>query len=149
MEPDRHLEDFIDEQLRRLPPVSAPATLVTRVMAAIANRATLPWWRQTWWHWPKAAQAAVLMVALSAAALAISGNMLFGDGFGPYAELISERTPLAGAWSSLGALLGTLGTALVKVVESFLLPVSLGVLSLYLLCMAFGTALVRVAWKRP
>src|SRR5262249_44094924 len=146
-EPDQHLEDFIDEQLRRLPAVPAPVTLVTRVMAAIADRMTLPWWRQSWWHWPKAAQAAVLMVTLAAAALAISGHVLLGEGFRPYAELIWESS-LAEAWSSLGALLGTLGTALVKVVESFLLPVSLEVLSLYLLCMAFGTALVRVTWKR-
>jgi hypothetical protein len=148
MEPDPHLEDFIDEQLRRLPPVTAPVTLITRVMAAIATRAALPWWRQAWWHWPKAAQAAVLMVALFAAAIAISGNMVLSEGLGPYTQLISERTAMGGAWSNLGTLLSTLAVALTKVIESFLLPVSLGVLILYLLCMAFGTALVRLAWKQ-
>jgi hypothetical protein len=74
--------------------------------------------------------------------------MMLGEGFGPYAQLISERMTLGGAWSSLGTLMSTLGVALTKVLESFLLPVSLGVLILYLLCMAFGTALVRLAWKR-
>jgi hypothetical protein len=142
MEPDPHLEDFIDEQLRRLPAVTAPASLLTRVMAAIANGVSLPWWRQTWWHWPKAAQAAVLIVALSAGALAISGNMLLGEGVGSYAQLFSGRM----AWGE--TLLTTLGVALVRVVEPFLGSVLLGVLTLYLLCMAFGTALVRLAWKR-
>src|SRR5262249_24584680 len=99
MEPDPHLENFIDEQLRRLPPVTAPATLLTRVMTAIAARAALPWCRQAWWHWPRIAQAAVLFVALSAAALAISGNLVLGEGFGPPAQFMTERMTWGGPWS--------------------------------------------------
>ena len=63
MEPDPRLEHFIDEQLRRLPPLTAPLTLLTRVMTAIATRAGLPWWsrrggtgrarcKRRCWSWP-------------------------------------------------------------------------------------------------
>lgn len=63
-EPHEQLQDWeeaLDEQLRQLPDVQAPETLIPRVMAVVLAKAQSPWWRQTWWHWPPAAQVLVLL----------------------------------------------------------------------------------------
>jgi hypothetical protein len=64
------LEKFIHQTLRALPERRAPRSLEARVFAAIAARQALPWWRQSFTHWPLAARGAFLVVsAVLAAAL--------------------------------------------------------------------------------
>ncbi len=58
------LERFIDKALRDQPLQRAPSDLQSKVMAAIAHRATTPWWRSSFSHWPMAAR--VLFLAASA-----------------------------------------------------------------------------------
>lgn len=58
------LERFIDKALRDQPLQRAPSDLQSKVMAAIAHRATTPWWRSSFAHWPMAAR--VLFLAASA-----------------------------------------------------------------------------------
>jgi hypothetical protein len=58
------LERFIDQALRDQPPRRAPSDLESKVMAAIADRAAMPWWRSSFAHWPAAAR--VLFLAASA-----------------------------------------------------------------------------------
>ena len=52
------LEKLIDRVSREQPLLSAPSTLSARVSAEIARRAALPWWRQSFTHWPVSARAA-------------------------------------------------------------------------------------------
>jgi hypothetical protein len=65
------LERFIDKALRDQPLQRAPSDLQSKVMAAIAHRATTPWWRSSFAHWPMAAR--VLFLAASAVFARSSG----------------------------------------------------------------------------
>ncbi|MFA5189739.1 MAG: hypothetical protein WC740_03385 [Verrucomicrobiia bacterium] len=65
MNPEQDLEKWTDRELRPLPAPRAPETLAPRVMAAIAARAALPWYRQTWFEWSRGWQAASAVVAAS------------------------------------------------------------------------------------
>ncbi len=68
MNPDFDLEKQVDGALRSLPTPRAPRTLAPRVMAALAVRSALPWYRRTWFEWPRGWQAvsATLTVAFLA-----------------------------------------------------------------------------------
>lgn len=57
------LEKFIHQTLRSLPDRRAPRTLEARVLAAIAARAELPWWKQSYARWPLAVRCAFLLVS--------------------------------------------------------------------------------------
>ena len=50
------LEKLIHQELQKLPELTAPATLIPGVLAAIQQRAAAPWWRQAWWDWPAPAK---------------------------------------------------------------------------------------------
>lgn len=64
------IEKLVDRTLRDLPARRAPRTLENRVLAAIAAQQALPWWRQSFVHWPLAARGAFFVVtALLAAAI--------------------------------------------------------------------------------
>lgn len=62
------LEKLIHQTLRSLPERRAPRTLESRVLAAIAARQTLPWWRQSFTSWPMAARGAFLVITAILAA---------------------------------------------------------------------------------
>jgi hypothetical protein len=74
------LEKLIHQTLRALPARRAPHSLESRVRAAIAARAALPWWRQSFAQWPLAARVAffvasagLVKVALMAAVWVMAG----------------------------------------------------------------------------
>jgi len=69
-ENEQHLERFIHQALRDLPPRRAPRTLEARVLAEIERRAALPWWRKSFAHWPPIARVVFLIVGVGVAALA-------------------------------------------------------------------------------
>ncbi len=66
------LDELLDRELKRLPPPSAPGTLLPRVMAAVAEQAPAPWYRRAWLTWPPAWQA----VSIAALAVLIAGIAL-------------------------------------------------------------------------
>ena len=67
------LEKLIHESLRSLPERRAPHSLEANVWAAIEAQQSLPWWRQSFAHWPMAARATFLaFTGLLAAALIAS-----------------------------------------------------------------------------
>ena len=65
------LEKFIHQTLRSLPARRAPFSLESRVQAAIAARAALPWWKQSFAQWPVAARVAFFIGSAGIAKLAI------------------------------------------------------------------------------
>lgn len=68
------LEHLIHRNLRALPGRTAPAALEARVLAAIARREALPWWRRSYPHWPAALRGAFILLLTAAAA----GILAFG-----------------------------------------------------------------------
>jgi hypothetical protein len=69
------LEKFVHRTLRSLPNRVAPHTLESRVMAAIAARATQPWWKQSYAQWPLAARCVFLMLSGGFAKLALMATV--------------------------------------------------------------------------
>jgi hypothetical protein len=149
MEP-RETEDIVHRALRALPPPRAPQTLLPRVMAAVADRPTLPLSgpaSRPWFAWPVAWQAASI-----AALVLLSTGIIW---VWPAAwDLVA--TSSAGAWNvarprvlnlvTSASAAATLGTI---VWDVFLRPI-VGYLMVWIVlmsvaCTAFGAAIGRVA----
>jgi hypothetical protein len=72
-DPHDPLEHLFDRTLRELPLRRAPPALESRVFAELERRASLPWWRRSFAHWPLTARAAFLLICTALAGLAIAG----------------------------------------------------------------------------
>lgn len=101
---EQRLERALQETLRNLPPRPAPASLEDRVLAEIARRAALPWWRKSYAHWPVAARAAFLLVSGGVAKLVLMvvawaqadfQSAAFTSAFGPLILRVREAIDLA------------------------------------------------------
>ncbi len=68
---EKELEQFIHATLRSLPNRKAPGTLEARILAAVEQRAAIPWWHKSWSYWPAAVRAVFLTFATGAAAFAV------------------------------------------------------------------------------
>jgi hypothetical protein len=71
--PEDPLEPVFDRALRELPLRRAPTSLESRVLRELERRATLPWWRRSFTHWPLMARAAFLVICGAAGGLAVTG----------------------------------------------------------------------------
>jgi len=143
------LEKLIHQELQKLPELTAPATLIPGVLAAIQQRAAGPWWRRAWWHWPAPAKALFALLALATAALVTGGVWWLGSGATPLASEITERlNGIGNLWDALAPLSEAGGLLWQKAGY----PLAIGALvlsmSFYLFCLGLGTMFVRVAVKR-
>jgi hypothetical protein len=141
-------EQQVDQALRNLPDLPAPASLVPKVMRAIHRRAALPWYRQPWPVWPAPLQG-------------LSLAMLLG-GFGAFVYAAWQLTQAAGyqaAWEEVrqaftglayvGKVVRLLAEALLLVAQQLGTPFIIGCLTAaslaYGLLIGFGTLYCRVA----
>lgn len=58
------LEQLVARACREQPDLQAPPTLAARVLQEIERRATLPWWRRSFGHWPLAVRAAFVVACV-------------------------------------------------------------------------------------
>ncbi len=56
LEEEKNLERLLDRELKRLPDMAAPGSLVHRIMLGVHRRESLPWYRRAWPTWPAALQ---------------------------------------------------------------------------------------------
>jgi hypothetical protein len=147
----KELEFEIGQELARLPDVSAPATLIPRVMAAIAARAAAPWYRQPWQAWPLPGRLAFL-----AFLLALFVGLCFGSheairlaglapGIQQLGQLLSSMTAIQNALSTAA---GIGGLAVRQLGTTVLLATCLALALSYALCVGLGTLCVRLAYSR-
>jgi len=80
-DPDR-LEASIHRVLRSVPDRRAPAGFQARVLAEIARREALPWWKKSFAHWPAAIRALFFAGSAVAAAVVASAIVLAWRGSG-------------------------------------------------------------------
>lgn len=78
---DQHLERVIHRTLRELPSRAAPSSLEQRVLAEIARRAALPWWRKSFVHWPVPARATFLALLVGVVKVVLMAAVWVMAGF--------------------------------------------------------------------
>jgi len=148
---NQRLETEIDRELKKLPELTAPATLTARVMAQIEKRSVLPWYRQAWPAWPKPARVLAL-----GAMLALFGGICFASWrlyHGPEAGLAVQTmagwfSGLAVIWNALGVVAGAAILTLKKLGNVFLIVCLAIVAFNYFACVGLGTVAVRFALAR-
>jgi hypothetical protein len=94
------LEASIHRVLRALPDRKAPFSLEGRVLAELSRRASLPWWRKSFAHWPSAVRGCFFVLAAAAVALVVAG--LFVLGRSPGAGEITSGIAASRAWLVIG-----------------------------------------------
>jgi len=92
-------EARIGRLLRQLPDRRAPAGLEARVLAEIARRAALPWWRTSFTHWPAAARVSFYGLSAAAAAAVVAGIFVLGQS--PEAHAVSGTVSHSFTWFAL------------------------------------------------
>lgn len=146
--PDQHdLEQFIHQQLRKLPEREAPEDLVANVVAALAARHNAPWWKQPFTTWPRNSQS-ILFGALSLAFAAIvyfawrPAEALGGN------SIVERATSFA--W--IGRVLDTLASSAVALVRTlpwqWFVAVAVVLIAMYATCVATGLALYRITARQ-
>jgi len=68
------LKRLLDRTLHGVPLRRAPMTLESRVFGELARRASLPWWRRSFAHWPLLARTAFLLICCVLVTLAFLGG---------------------------------------------------------------------------
>ena len=147
---DPGLQTAVHAELKQLPPLKAPASLVPNVLRLVAAKARLPWWRLSWWDWPVAAKASFLLFALSLVAAVSQGGVLVNQGIADYSLQVSERLgPAASLLETAQTLLGAAALVWEKTAQPLLFVVLVGVGAFCLVGAGLGTAWFRFALKRP
>jgi hypothetical protein len=148
---DKQLETAISRELRALPELAAPTALVNRVMAAIEQRVTVPWYRRSWQTWPATLQTASLVVLL-----ALFGGVCLAGWELSQAEATTLALHRVGEWFSglsvIGNTLNVLVNAAALVVKKLgtgfivacLVLAGLG----YALCVGLGTIYFQLAFAK-
>ena len=143
----KELEQFIDQQLKKLPEREAPEELVSNVFAAIAARESAPWWKQPFTSWPRNSQA-LLYTALSllfVAAVYYAWRPAEAINVGT----ISER---ASSFAWIGRLAETLTSTAVGILRTlpwqWFVAVAVVLVCMYAACVATGFALYRITARQ-
>ena len=151
LERERELELEIDRELKMLADLEAPGTLSRRVLQEIKHRRSLPWYNQPWQNWPIALRVAVLaLLGIMFGSLCVASWQLTRA-----AGVSAASQELGGLFSGVATVWNTINVLLNAVVVVFrhlgttfmigcIVIASLG----YALCMALGTAWVRLAIAR-
>ena len=149
MNMDPQLEKLLDDELKKLPAITAPPGLLRSVLATLEAHAESPWWQRAWWQWPAAAQAAFIILAIALVAAATTGGALLNDAAVHWLQtLSSQASGFTSTWTSF-APLGDAGLLLWQKAAQPLLLYGMVVAGvLYLACLGLGTMVFRVACKR-
>jgi len=150
-EPMEEWERELHRELDALPEREAPPTLIPSVMNRIHAAESPAWYRASWWQWPP-----VLRAASVALALAVLGGLgwLSGSfvdlGLGQLAvrAYVELKESLLFAINLSETLLGSNATFWREHGQLILIAVAAMVLATYLTCVAAGTALYQLAWRR-
>jgi hypothetical protein len=140
------LEAATHALLRGLPNRKAPSGLEARVLAELARRAALPWWRKSFAHWPSAARMLFLagsaLAGLAAVYLLVTvmatrgGHQVEGSISNSLAWLLMARDVVA-------AFDGTARRLLAAVPPLWLYGVAGGIAACYAALAAIGAATYR------
>lgn len=149
------LERLVERELRALPDLPAPETLLHRVMLVVHQRARLPWWKRAWPEWPGPVRqlsfallsvVAVATVAVTVWGVSALGNLISLGQVGPW---LSEHVPYLERGYALARSLGSAGALVYRTAgQQILLWGSLLALGAYVMGIGLTTACYRMAVGR-
>jgi len=149
-EPDEALERLLEGTLRELPLRRAPVSLESRVFGELERRASLPWWRRSFMHWPAPARAAFLLMCGALVALAFMGGAAAVAGL---STLLESDAPSLSWAHQIGAFMGSavnLATLLARTLPVAWLYQGIAVCAvLYAVLFGLGAAVYRTLYLQP
>lgn len=107
-EAQRKLEGLIDRALRDAPLRRAPASLESRVFAAIDAQVSQPWWRKSFGQWPIAARLVFGATAVGFAKLAVDVTDLFVTRVDATAHAVAATPEVSAAEAAISAVVTTI-----------------------------------------
>jgi hypothetical protein len=140
--PDNALETRIAALLRGQPPRRAPATLEARVLAAIEQRRTAPWWQRSFGEWPLAARLAFFTTSLAVAVLALLWTPRLTDVLQPFTRWLPLVAQLA------RTAYDTAAVVLHAIPQLWLASAAVFAALLYLATFALGATAYRTLYSR-
>ena len=150
-EPLEDWEKQLHRELSELPELQAPSTLIPGVLSRIGRPAAVAWYHSSWWQWPLAmrwASAALVVAVLGT--LGWLGGALDQLQFGQH--LVEAYTEMKGAMAfgvqTCTKLLGSSAVFWSEYGQMILLAAAALLFATYLTCIAAGTALYQLAWRR-
>ncbi len=148
---EKQLEAEVNRNLRGLPVLHAPRTLIPRVLTAIRNPVSLPWYRQSWPMWPAAMRVASLIILIGLfGALCFAGwKAPQGAEFVAAMHRVGDWCSSAGAvWSALNSLAGALVLVAKHLGTGFLIACFVALGLGYGVSVGMVTVYVRLAFAR-
>ena len=142
------LAKIVGAELRKLSPLKAPASLAENVLGRVRAMPEPAWWQQSIWSWPPLARGVFLIVAFSLLLLVSGGTWVASPELeGSWQTTASKLGGFSTLWAAVLSVLNWLLVLWDRAVQP-LLPYLLTVVAVaYLLCLALGTAVVRLAYR--
>jgi hypothetical protein len=148
---DDRLEQLITRTLRGQPLLRAPRSLELRVIEELERRASLPWWRMSFGHWPISARTLFVLTSVAIAWLAVgamSWMLAYLQPASTMQLLQSQRSPLGDLVHTVASIEAA-GQALIHSIPSFWVYGGLALIAtLYLALFGLGTAAYRSLYLR-
>ncbi|ACB74002.1 hypothetical protein [Opitutus terrae] len=108
------LENLIHQTLRALPERRAPRSLEGRVLAAIAARQALPWWKQSFRAWPIAVRGAFVVASCALVAALAFAWVLYGPQNVDVSQTLARPLALLESVRGVGRALVDFGAILLR-----------------------------------
>ena len=144
---EKQLEACVRRELDALGELPAPPALANRILRALAQRATAPWYRQSWSAWPLGLQAASM-----AALLLLFAGICFGFSTAEVPAAASEATgwlaKLGVIWTTLNVLAGAVSATIQHLGTGYMIGGAVLLAATYFACVGLGTVYVRLAMAR-
>jgi hypothetical protein len=139
------LESLADRKLKQLPLLGAPQTLLPRVLTAVQQWSTRPWYERAWFTWPAVWQ----MASVAGLILIVAGGNWLWQGMQPLAEgAVSALRPatadVAGVGQSVDLAITAARVVWHALLEPFIPYAFMLVALMSFVCAAVGTALNHV-----
>lgn len=149
---DEKLERLVSQVLREQPPRRAPASLESRVLAELAARARLPWWRRGVASWPAAVRIPVIAGCAVCAPLVWILTLWLAGHLVTLATHPDVAGPVATVWDT-GRTVAALGAVAAHIVQSiprvWLLGGMLATATLYAILFALVAGGYSLLCPRP
>lgn len=144
-----HLERAIHQTLRSLPARRAPRSLELRVLAELERRASLPWWQQSFAHWPLPARAVFLLLSVALVKLTIMAAVWVMTGFdsAAFTTAISQQFSWAQTGLSVARTFADFGERIFHSIPSYwLYGTAVFVAAMYAALFGLGAAAYRTLY---